>query len=244
VSRWIAELRAGDPAAIEQICQRYGETLLQQARNRAQRLRRRYPVVDEEWAAQSALRSFFEGAAEGRFPDLENREQLRKLLATMTIHKLLHQVEREEALKRGGRIVMGESVVGPDDQLPRGCGLDQFADGNENAESLIIAAELLARLRKSLPNSLRRAVLDLRVEGYNREEIAERLGCAVKTVSRQLDLIRKAWLGQDELLRRVFSLVAQGASVDEIARETGCTHRTIRSRLVLICERWLSEETP
>ena len=39
-----------------------------------------------------------------------------------------------------------------------------------------------------------RQVLDLRLEGYTREEIAERLGCAERAVRRKLDVIREAWL--------------------------------------------------
>ena len=37
-------------------------------------------------------------------------------------------------------------------------------------------------------------VLDLRLEGYAREEIAEKMGCAVSTVNRKLDMIRQTWL--------------------------------------------------
>ena len=37
-------------------------------------------------------------------------------------------------------------------------------------------------------------ILDLRLEGYTREEIAEKIGCAVSTVKRKLDVIRQTWL--------------------------------------------------
>ena len=43
-------------------------------------------------------------------------------------------------------------------------------------------------------DSLRR-VLDLRLVGYTRQEIARRLGCAVRTVGRKLELIRMALVG-------------------------------------------------
>jgi DNA-binding CsgD family transcriptional regulator len=32
------------------------------------------------------------------------------------------------------------------------------------------------------------------MEGYTNDEIAERLGCARRTVARRLELIRKIWL--------------------------------------------------
>jgi hypothetical protein len=37
-------------------------------------------------------------------------------------------------------------------------------------------------------------VLDLRLEGYTREEIAERLGRVERAVKRKLEVIREAWL--------------------------------------------------
>ncbi len=39
-----------------------------------------------------------------------------------------------------------------------------------------------------------RHVLDLRLEGLTREEIAKRLGCTERAVKRKLDVIREAWL--------------------------------------------------
>jgi hypothetical protein len=41
-------------------------------------------------------------------------------------------------------------------------------------------------------------VLDLRLEGYRRSEIAARMGCTVKTVARKLDVIRTIWLEAED----------------------------------------------
>jgi len=37
-----------------------------------------------------------------------------------------------------------------------------------------------------------------RMEGYATEEIAARLGCTTRTVQRKLDLIRRAWLRDED----------------------------------------------
>ena len=50
------------------------------------------------------------------------------------------------------------------------------------------------QLREALGDASLCQVLDLRLEGYTREEIAERMGCAVATVKRKLDVIRQTWL--------------------------------------------------
>jgi len=35
----------------------------------------------------------------------------------------------------------------------------------------------------------------LKMEGYTGEEIADRLGCSLRSVARKLELIRRTWLG-------------------------------------------------
>jgi DNA-directed RNA polymerase specialized sigma24 family protein len=57
-----------------------------------------------------------------------------------------------------------------------------------------MVAEEHRRLRDTLGNAALRRVLDLRLEGYTREEIAKQMGCAVASVKRKLDVIRQTWL--------------------------------------------------
>jgi hypothetical protein len=46
-------------------------------------------------------------------------------------------------------------------------------------------------------DSLRQIAL-MRMEGYGNDEIAARLDCGRRTISRKLDLIRRCWLGEDD----------------------------------------------
>jgi DNA-directed RNA polymerase specialized sigma24 family protein len=41
-----------------------------------------------------------------------------------------------------------------------------------------------------------RDVARLRMEGYTDEEVAERLGCSLRTVARELELVRRTWLNE------------------------------------------------
>jgi DNA-directed RNA polymerase specialized sigma24 family protein len=45
-------------------------------------------------------------------------------------------------------------------------------------------------------DSLRQVAL-WKMDGYTVDEIADRMGCARRTIARRLDLIRKTWLGAD-----------------------------------------------
>ena len=75
------------------------DRLLRQARgNLPKRVRR---VCSEEDVVQNAFHSFFNALAKGEFPRLENRNDLWKLLKTITIRKARAAVRRANRQKRG-----------------------------------------------------------------------------------------------------------------------------------------------
>jgi DNA-directed RNA polymerase specialized sigma24 family protein len=144
-------------------------------------------------AALSAFDSFRRGATQGRFPELADRDGLWRLLVVITLRKVMAQLQRQAAQKRGGGRLVGESaVIGTD--ADEGAGLDRIAGCQPSPELAAQVVDQYRRLRERLRGEALRQVLDLRLEGYTREEIAQHLGCAERTVKRKLDLIREAWL--------------------------------------------------
>ena len=87
VTHWIAELRAGDPAAAQKLWERYFSRLVGLARQKLHALPRR--AADEEDVALSAFDSFCRGVEQDRFPHLEDRDNLWQLLVTITARKAL-----------------------------------------------------------------------------------------------------------------------------------------------------------
>ena len=81
VSQWLTRLQRGDQRAAEVIWNEYFEKIVRLARRRLGELPRR--VADEEDVALSAMNSLFRGAKAGRFPRLEDRDDLWKLLVTI-----------------------------------------------------------------------------------------------------------------------------------------------------------------
>ena len=59
-----------------------------------------------------------------------------------------------------------------------------------------MAAEEYKRLLGVLDDESLRQVALWRMEGYTTDEIAERLGCARRTVARRLELIRTLWIAE------------------------------------------------
>jgi hypothetical protein len=100
VTRWIDQLQLGDPAAVQQLWQRYFQRLVGLARKKLANAPRR--VADEEDVALSAFDSFCRNAEQGRFPDLADRDGLWRLLVVMTARKAGHLRRDQGRQKRGG----------------------------------------------------------------------------------------------------------------------------------------------
>jgi RNA polymerase sigma factor (sigma-70 family) len=184
VTRWLGQLQDGDPAAAQQLWERYFRRLVALARQRLRAAPRR--AADEEDVALSAFDSFCRNAEAGRFPQLADRDSLWRLLVTITARKAAHLARDEGRQKRGGG-----------------------ADRVSNAEAESVLAEVLSRepspafaaevaeecqrLLQRLGDKELEAVALLRMEGYGVEEVADKLGCAPRSVKRKLALIRTVW---------------------------------------------------
>ena len=110
ISVWIERLAAGDQRAPEVIWHQYFEKIQRFAKRRLRDMPRR--SADEQDVALSAFNSFFQAAKEDKFPKLNDRDDLWKLLITITARKVSAQQRKHFAEKRGGGRVSGESVFG------------------------------------------------------------------------------------------------------------------------------------
>src|SRR5262249_13318250 len=152
--------QAGDESAARQIFDRYAERLLALARRRiSQRLASR---VDPEDVVQSVFRTFFDRAKAGQF-QIEDPNDICKLLARITVHKTLRQIAFHKAAKRDPSLEAGQGSENQDrllevlDREPTPEAANAFVDQLDH---------FLARLR---PQD--RQILEMRMTGYNNVEI-------------------------------------------------------------------------
>ena len=108
ITRWIEGLRAGDDEAIGNLWNHYFDRLVGLARVRLGASPRR--VADEEDIALSVFRCLCAGAETGRLADMSHRDDLWRVLVTMTVRKTIDQQRRAGNTKRGGGRVRGESM--------------------------------------------------------------------------------------------------------------------------------------
>ena len=93
VTVWLQQLKAGDPNAAKPLWDGYFARLVALARTRLKALPR--AAADEEDVALSAFDSFCRGAAEGRFPRLDDRDDHWQVLFVLTTRKAIGLVRHE-----------------------------------------------------------------------------------------------------------------------------------------------------
>jgi DNA-directed RNA polymerase specialized sigma24 family protein len=201
ITRCVDALKDGDHAAAQVLWERYFDHLVRLARRRLAIASRAGADEDEEDAALSAFDSFCAGLAGGRFPRLEDRDDLWRLLVVITARKASAQVDRRRALKRGGDRFRLENAFGSDDSSADGSDpLIRIVAREPSPEFAAMVADETAALLDRLGDPDLRQIALWRMEGYTSDEIADRLGCARRTVARRLDLIRQIWGAEGDSL--------------------------------------------
>jgi RNA polymerase sigma factor (sigma-70 family) len=171
VTLWITQLTEGQRAAVGLLLQRYFGRLVQLARARLQALPG-LAAADED-VALSAFKSLCLGAERGRFPQLDDRADLWRLLALLTVRKAIDLRRRRRARGQDGEV-----------------DVEQLLSREPPPELAAELAEEYQRLLDRLGDPQLQAIALWKVEGYSNEEIAQKLGCRLRSVERKLHRIR------------------------------------------------------
>ena len=148
-------------------------------------------AADEEDAALSAFDSLCRGAELGRFPQLDDRTDLWRVMVTITSRKAADLIQHERRLKRGGGRVRAEADLAAA-ALEAG-GIAQAPAHEPSPELAALMADECRRLFEALPDESLRQVAALKLESFTDREIADRLGCGLSTIERRLRTIRAVW---------------------------------------------------
>lgn len=178
VARW----RDGDERAAAELFQRYASRLIALARSRLSvKLAQR---VDPEDVVQSAYRSFFGDTKDGRC-EVQRGGDLWQLLVTITLHKLHDQVKRH---RRAKRAVDRERNIGSDESWSS-VEAHLATQAPSPMEAVALTDEVEQIMRELKP--LYRRILELRLQGYNIDEIAAHTQSGERTVRRVLEQVKE-----------------------------------------------------
>lgn len=175
VTEWISRLRAGDVKAAQPIWEHYFERLVGL-------VNARFPprgYIDGEDVALSAFGSCVVAIRRGRFPQLQDRDDLWRILVFSSLRKVSKVIDRENAVVHGGGVDHADL-----------CAISLIAGQDPSPEVAAEVAEDFRLLIESLSDDTLRRIALWKMESYTNEEIAARLGCSLKTVSNKLRLIR------------------------------------------------------
>jgi RNA polymerase sigma-70 factor (ECF subfamily) len=170
----LSRIQKGDEEAARELLTRYESKVRLVVRRQLPRLlRSRFDSLD---FLQSVWGSFFLRIRTGPH-DLEGEENLIAFLAWAARNKVIDEYRRASSQKQD---VNRETPLRPD-----GAGHDESVATSDTPSQLVQARELYDRLHEMLPDD-RRAILELKSEGYSSKEIADRLGVSERTVQRVL----------------------------------------------------------
>jgi RNA polymerase sigma factor (sigma-70 family) len=170
---FMQRIRSGDEQAARELVERYEPVIRREVKMRL-RDPRLYRRVDSADICQSVLASFFMRAAAGQY-DLDQPDQLLRLLVVMTRHKLSKQARRHRAEKRDYRQA---------EDLDR-ASLEAEPGAEPTPSRLVAGRELLETFRARLSEE-ERMLADLRGQGYEWAEIAARVGGTAQARRMQL----------------------------------------------------------
>jgi DNA-directed RNA polymerase specialized sigma24 family protein len=192
VSGWLSQLQKGNvDRPVQELWERYFQRLMGLAKAKLGKLPKR--VADEEDVALSAFDSFCQGVARGRFPQLNDRNDLWRVLVTITARKALNLNRRHGRQKRGGNATLDQAALAQIADDSQAMGLEQFLSREPTPEFVAQATEEYERLIAFLPDPDLRQIAQWKMEGFTNEEIAARLHCVSRSIERKLQIIRTMW---------------------------------------------------
>ena len=191
VTLWLDGIKAGDGTDIQRLWDRYFQRLVRLAGAKLPAHCRR--SFDEEDVALSAFQSFCDRAGRGQFPQLSDRDDLWRLLATITVRKALdtmrHQTPPEARRgQRAGRVGPARGWTNGD-----GDGLGEVLGREPTPEVAVRFADDYQRFLAKLEDPALRSIALRRLEGQTTPEIAAATKVSTKTIERKLRLIRAIW---------------------------------------------------
>jgi RNA polymerase sigma factor (sigma-70 family) len=187
VTDWIQDLDQGRSGAELKLYRHFYPRLVRFAVRTIGNSPRRW--WDEEDVVSKAFASFFRRSKNGDFKAILNRNELWKLLATITKRKTINHIRDQQTVRRGGPSMPLAEAELSDQNLS----LADVCQDRRSPFAIVDFAEAKARALSVLNPELAE-VANCRFDGYTNVEIAARINRSVPTVERRLRLIRKKWL--------------------------------------------------
>jgi DNA-directed RNA polymerase specialized sigma24 family protein len=205
-SQWLSNLAEWDEEVAQAIWDDYYGRMVRLARKKLEGFGVSRGDYDEEDVASDAMLVFYRGMKKRQYPDLHYRDDLWKLLFTITVRKANDQRKRCFTQKRGGGWVQVHEESSPQKQLNyatiAALGLEVKFDDKQSGLSGLLHRRQLApeqaasynedfiRRLQQLPNDSHRQIMLMIMAKFSVQEIADGLGCVRQTVHNKVETIK------------------------------------------------------
>ena len=187
ITAWLAQLQQGDEDAARRLWNSFFHRMLEVANRRLKHTR--LADYDEEDVALSAFKSFCMGVRQGRFPNLQDRDDLWRLLFVITSRKVADRFAFQRRAKRD----TSREVILYSANSGNGTISTWFVSDEPNPAMAAECQEQLSLLLDRLQLADLKRVAVWKMEGYTNEEIAQMMSRSLATVERKLRTIRDIW---------------------------------------------------
>ena len=192
-ARRFGQFLNGEKTATNHLLSQYFEKITQIAKRILARRHIDTRVIDEEDIAVSVLQRLCElrDREYQRLSRIKSRDQLLSFMILLITGKISDARRKMLRKRRGGGKVGGESWFAPTDDGTRA--IESVAMAESSVCDSVANAEDRSRLIELLPNKILHQTARLYLEGYNNNEIAERLAVQRQTISLRLEKIHAVW---------------------------------------------------
>jgi DNA-directed RNA polymerase specialized sigma24 family protein len=187
ITRWLTEVSARrETDRSELLWRRFGIRLVRLARHHLRGIQDR--AYDEEDLALSTMNEFYRRASLGSYDKLENRDDLWRLLMTISLNKSRNRLRALRRIKRAAKTPVRE--IYPVKNAKE-------IDWTNTPEWLAIVAEqseyLLRVLDDHDPSGMLQQITLMKLDGASNSQIANDLGCTRRAVAARLIWIQGIW---------------------------------------------------
>lgn len=184
ISQWVQRLQAGDRAAAEGIWTRFYPKLVNAASK--QLGKNPDPATNGEDIAQSSFRNVCQAVIDGKYPQLDNRDDLWKLLFVSMINRVRGHYRGINAKKRA--VVLNQPLDSVDEEA-----LAQLDSHEAQSELNDLLEHLLGKLDQEDPTGELRQIALLYLNENSASAIANLLRRRKTNILHKVQLIRSLW---------------------------------------------------
>jgi DNA-directed RNA polymerase specialized sigma24 family protein len=202
----IPRLEPAERHSLEQLWLRHRKSMIARATRLIVHLRIDETDYDADEAVDNAILRICSPANRGKLGAAQESSQLLKLFFAILKREILAAKDRTKSLKQGGG---GLSRLAPDGEphdaptwaevpprdgfLRRDIELDQVPSPRAPVGGDVIEEDCFEAFLEHLDSPLLRTIASMRRQGYHRDEIADRLHLAPRTIQRKLAIIRSVF---------------------------------------------------